>query len=174
MARQALDLSQHMNEAYDRLENGGVLLTVADADGRPNVMTIGWWLVGRFYHSSPVSVVAVTPQRHTFRFLEQVGEFVVCVPTPAIADAVAYCGRASGRDVDKFRETGLTPIPSIHVKPPSIAECPINVECVVYHRERPPHWILTPEHRQKPLSHQHTIYFAEIVGVYAGAEHEGV
>jgi len=172
MSRPALDLSECLNEAYARLGDGGVLLTSIDADGRPNVMTIGWWLVGRFYHNNPMSVVAVTPQRYTFKMLEHVGEFVVCVPTPAIAEAVAYCGRASGRDVDKFAETGLTPIPSLHVKPPSIAECPINVECSIYHKQRPPHWILTPEHRRKPLSHQHTIYFAEVLGVYGGEAHD--
>ena len=74
--------------------------------------------------------------------------------------------RESGRDHDKFRETGLTPIPSAQVRPVSIAECPIHVECRIYHKQRPPHGILTPEHREKPLEMQHTIYFAEVLGTY--------
>jgi flavin reductase (DIM6/NTAB) family NADH-FMN oxidoreductase RutF len=35
----------------------------------------------------------------------------------------------SGRDCDKFAEIGLTPLPATHVKPPLIAECPVNIEC---------------------------------------------
>ena len=169
MAPKALDLGVCLDSAYRRLEDGGVLLTSVGADRRPNVMTISWWLVGRFFHGSPVSVIAVTPQRHTFKLLEQVGEFVVSVPTRDMAEAVAYCGTVSGRDTDKFCDMKLTAMPSQHVKAPSIAECPVNVECSVYHKERPPHWILTPEHREKPLSEQHTIYFAEVLGAYGGA-----
>ena len=144
----------------------GVLLTSVGADGRPNAMTIGWGLYGYFYHGRPVAVAAVRPACHTFKLLDEVGEFVLCVPTDEIAEAVAFCGRESGRDHDKFRETGLTPIPSAQVRPVSIAECPIHVECRIYHKQRPPHGILTPEHREKPLEMQHTIYFAEVLGAY--------
>jgi flavin reductase (DIM6/NTAB) family NADH-FMN oxidoreductase RutF len=80
--------------------------------------------------------------------------------------AVAFCGRESGQTCDKFKETGLTPVPSTYVRPPSIAECPVHVECSVYHKQRPPHFILTPGHREKPLEAQHTIYFAEVLGAF--------
>jgi flavin reductase (DIM6/NTAB) family NADH-FMN oxidoreductase RutF len=144
----------------------GVLLTSCDADGHPNVMTIGWGLYGSFYHDRCVAVVAVRPACYTFKLLDQVGEFVICVPTDQIADAVAFCGRESGHTCDKFRETGLTPVPSTYVRPPSIAECPIHIECRIYHKQRPPHFILTPEHREKPLAAQHTIYFSEVLGAF--------
>jgi flavin reductase (DIM6/NTAB) family NADH-FMN oxidoreductase RutF len=113
-----------------------------------------------------VAVVAVRPACYTFALLDQVGEFVLCVPTDEIADAVAFCGRESGHTCDKFKETGLTPVPSTYVRPPSVAECPIHVECRIYHKQRPPHFILTPEHREKPLEAQHTIHFAEILGSF--------
>lgn len=144
----------------------GVLLTSCDAARRPNVMTIGWGLYGSYYHGHGVAVVAVRPACYTFKLLDEVGEFVLCVPTSEIADAVALCGRESGYRRDKFKQTGLTPLPSTHVKPPSIAECPVHVECRVYHKQRPPHFILTPEHRQAPLEAQHTIYFAEVLGSF--------
>ena len=144
----------------------GVLLTSVGEDGVPNAMTIGWGLYGYFYHERPVVVAAVRPACHTFRLLDEVGEFVVCVPTDEIAGAVAFCGRESGRDFDKFAETGLTPMPSALVRAPSIAECPMHVECRIYHKQRPPHMILTPEHRQKPVEAQHTIYFAEVLGTF--------
>ena len=76
------------------------------------------------------------------------------------------CGTRSGRDMDKFEAAELTPVPSVDVKAPSIQECPINVECRVYTRVAPPHLLLTPEHRQRPVQEQHTIYFAEVLGTY--------
>ena len=148
----------------------GVLLTSCDGQGRSNVMTIGWGLYGCFYHDHPVAVVAVRPACFTFELLDQVGEFVLCVPTGELKDAVAFCGQRSGRDCDKFRETGLTPVRSTHVQAPSIGECPIHVECRIYHKQRPPHMILTPEHRAKPLAEQHTIYFAEVLGAFRMAD----
>ncbi len=144
----------------------GVLLTSVGNDGRPNAMTIGWGLYGCFYHQHAVAAVAVRPACHTFKLLDEVGEFGLCVPTTALAEAVAFCGRESGRDHDKFAECGLTAMPSTHIRPPCIAECPIHVECRIYHKQRPPHMVLTPEHREKPLEAQHTIYYAEVLGAY--------
>jgi len=168
MGRRELDFGECLDAAYERLTHGGCLLNTVGPDGRPNTMTISWALLGTFYHGRPMAVVAVKPARHSFGLLEAVGEFVLSVPTPALAEAVATCGRESGRDGDKFAATGLTPVPSVGVRPPSIAQCPINIECRVYHAERPPHGILTPEHRREPVEEQHTIYFAEVLGTYAG------
>jgi flavin reductase (DIM6/NTAB) family NADH-FMN oxidoreductase RutF len=44
---------------------------------------------------------------------------------------VDYCGIVSGRDVDKFKATGFTPVPGTRVKTPLIKECPVNMECEV-------------------------------------------
>jgi flavin reductase (DIM6/NTAB) family NADH-FMN oxidoreductase RutF len=171
MSRREVDFADVIQALHSQMDvpggGKGVLLTSCDAAGRPNVMTIGWALYGPHYHGHNMAVVAVRPACHTFKLLDEVGEFVLCVPTNDIADAVAFCGRESGRTCDKFRETKLTPVASTLVKPPSIAECPIHVECRIYHKQRPPHFILTPEHRQAPVQAQHTIYFAEVLGSFA-------
>jgi flavin reductase (DIM6/NTAB) family NADH-FMN oxidoreductase RutF len=143
----------------------GVLLVTCDHQGNPNVMTIGWLLLGRSYYKRPVAVIAVRPATYTFHLLDMVDEFVIAVPTSELANTVAYCGKQSGRDVDKFAVTGLTPVPSKHVAPPSIQECVINIECRIYHKQHPPHQLLTPNHRKAPISEQHTIYFAEVLEV---------
>jgi flavin reductase (DIM6/NTAB) family NADH-FMN oxidoreductase RutF len=149
-----------------RSANGGILCTVGESGGADNVLTLGWGLIGPSYHARPIFSIAVTPQRHSWRFLAEVPEFVIAVPDDALREAANLCGTASGRDLDKFAAAGLTRVPSQHVRPPSILECPINVECRVYHTIAPPHGILTPEHRTRPLGEQHTIYFAEVVGAY--------
>ena len=161
-----VNLFDYLNQTLKMAETTGVLLVSMGKDRRPNIMTIGWLLLGRSYHENPVAVVAVRPARYTFKLLDETEEFVIAVPTPELEEAVAFCGKKSGKDVDKFKETGLTPIPSIHVKPPSIKECIINIECRIYNKIRPLHYILTPEHRRAPIPEQHTIYFAEVLGTY--------
>jgi flavin reductase (DIM6/NTAB) family NADH-FMN oxidoreductase RutF len=61
--------------------------------------------------------------------ISQTREYVVNLPTARLVEKVDRCGMVSGRDVDKFATVGLTPLPASQVKPPLIAECPINVEC---------------------------------------------
>ena len=162
MATQSFD---YLDLALNMAEQIGVLLVTCDHQGNPNVMTIGWLLLGRSYYKRPVAVIAVRPATYTHKLLDMVDEFVIAVPTSELADAVAYCGKQSGRGVDKFAVTSMTPIPSKYVRPPSIQECTINVECRIYHKQYPPHQLLTPDHRKAPISDQHTIYFAEVLGV---------
>jgi flavin reductase (DIM6/NTAB) family NADH-FMN oxidoreductase RutF len=164
--RLKLDFWECASEILRHLKKGGVLCTVVDQAGEYNVLTLGWGQIGPFYHGHPVFVIAVTPLRYSWRFLEEVPEFVIAVPDEALAEATAFCGRRSGRDLDKFEAAGLSKAPSQHVKAPSIRECPINVECRIYARVAPPHALLTPEHRQRPVEEQHTIYFAEVLGTY--------
>ena len=158
------------HEILSRMRGEGVLCTVADDRGRQNVLTLGWGLIGRSYHGRPILAIAVTPQRFSWHSLEQIPEFVIAVPDDSLKEQVALCGTESGRDLDKFSVAGLTAVPSVHVRPPSIRECPINVECRIYASVAPPHMLLTPEHRRRPLEQQHTIYFAEVLGTYVRKE----
>ena len=160
--------SDGIAEAYRRMKREGLLVTSAGADGKANVMTIGWGFFGWSYEDHPTAIIALRPATHTFKLLEQIPEFVLCVPRERMEQACYLCGTKSGRDMDKFAAASLTPIPSQFVRPPSIKECALNLECRVYHAQRPPHMILTPRHRQAPVEAQHTIYFAQILGAFEG------
>ena len=106
------------------------LITSISVDGKPNIITLG-----EAFNLSirrPVIVgIAVAKPRYSHELISQTGEFVVNMPTSRILDKVDQCGGVSGRNVDKFAAFGLTPIAPTVVKPPLIAECPINLECVV-------------------------------------------
>lgn len=164
--RVEIDFYSCASEILNRMRDGGVLCTVADEAGEQNLLTLGWGQIGPFYHGHPILTIAVTPLRYSFRFLEEVSEFVIAVPDDTLRHAATLCGTRSGRDLDKFEAAGLAPVPSVHVRTPSILECPINVECRIYTSVAPPHMLLTPEHRQHPIQDQHTIYFAEVLGTY--------
>ena len=106
-----------------------VLVTTCNRHGRPNVATFSFIMPVSF--RPPCLALAVAPSRLTFANISQVGEFVVNVPTASMLEKVWLCGRVSGKKADKFKLAGLTPVPSIKVKPPRIRECPVQLECEV-------------------------------------------
>ena len=61
---------------------------------------------------------------------------MINIPTTDLIEQVEYCGTKSGQDVDKFRETKLTPKLAEYVKAPLIDECPVNFECQVVNKMR--------------------------------------
>jgi flavin reductase (DIM6/NTAB) family NADH-FMN oxidoreductase RutF len=61
--------------------------------------------------------------------IEETGEFVVNVPTMNIVKETLFCGRISGTDCDKFKETHLTPSRAKRVRAPIIKECVAHLEC---------------------------------------------
>ncbi|MBN1934239.1 MAG: flavin reductase family protein [Anaerolineae bacterium] len=106
------------------------LITSIDAEGKPNIITLGE--VFNISISRPVILgIAIRKATYSHGLIGQCGEYVVNLPTRAIAEQVWACGRVSGRSVNKFALTGLTPLPASVVKPPLIAECPVNIECRV-------------------------------------------
>jgi flavin reductase (DIM6/NTAB) family NADH-FMN oxidoreductase RutF len=56
-------------------------------------------------------------------------EFVVNVVTEGIAERMNLTSAQVPPDVDEFELAGLTPEPSEVVKPPRVAESPVQMEC---------------------------------------------
>lgn len=71
-------------------------------------------------------------RKDTLRNIEATGEFVVNVVTEAIGEAMVKTALDYSMDIDEFEIAGLTPVPSSVVRPPRVAESPINMECKVY------------------------------------------
>lgn len=106
------------------------LITSASVDGKANIITLGE--VYNLSISKPVIVgISIAKPRHSHKLISESREYVVNLPTTRILEKVDRCGSMSGRDVDKFAEIGLTPVPALKVSPPLIAECPVNLECKV-------------------------------------------
>lgn len=97
--------------------------------GKPNIITVAW--AGTVCTNPPMLSISVRPERYSYHIIEKSGEFVVNLTTEALVRATDYCGVRSGRDVDKFREMHLTPLPSKEIAAPGIAESPVNIECRV-------------------------------------------
>lgn len=106
-----------------------VLVSVAGKDGKKNILTVAW--TGTVCSDPPMVSISVRPGRYSYHMLKETGEFVINLTTKELAFATDYCGVKSGRDVDKFKELHLTPLPAKVVKAPLIAESPVNIECQV-------------------------------------------
>jgi flavin reductase (DIM6/NTAB) family NADH-FMN oxidoreductase RutF len=105
------------------------LVTCCDAEGQPNIIAIAW-LIPVSVHP-PLVGMSIRPTRHSYGLIQATGEFVINVAPHEIAQQALLCGRRSGRDVDKFAATGLTPGQARHVRPPIIKECIAHLECRV-------------------------------------------
>jgi flavin reductase (DIM6/NTAB) family NADH-FMN oxidoreductase RutF len=106
------------------------LVTCCDAEGQqPNIIAIAWLIPVSI--SPPLVGMSIRPTRHSYALIQAIGEFVINVAPHEIAQQVRFCGRRSGRDVDKFAATGLTPGQAQHVRPPVIEECIAHLECRV-------------------------------------------
>ena len=106
-----------------------VMVTCVGSGGRPNIITLGMYMPISF--DPPLVCIGVSPKRYSHRLIEEMGEFVVNVPSINLTEEMNFCGIRSGRDCDKFRETGLTPVPASKARPPLIEECFGHLECRV-------------------------------------------
>ena len=168
MGRDCVEDFDFVDETHRLMRDGGLFLVSAGDHGRPNAMTIGWGLVGTIWRK-PFFTVAVRLSRHTHRLMEESDAFTVCLPAEGMRGALDICGTRSGRDMDKFKELGLTAEKGFLVDAPYIAECPVHYECrVAYKTElRPGQLIEELEKDAYPGGNYHVIYFGQIMGVYA-------
>ena len=68
-------------------------------------------------------------RKDTMTHIEETGEFVVNIVVDDIAEAMNRTAAEYPSDVSEFEIAGLTPAPSERVKPPRVAESPVNMEC---------------------------------------------
>jgi 3-methyladenine DNA glycosylase AlkD/flavin reductase (DIM6/NTAB) family NADH-FMN oxidoreductase RutF len=158
---------KYVAETTSKLENPGLLLVSTNKDGKSNVMTIGWGLIGVFWRM-PVFMVAVRPSRYTYDFIKDSGEFTVNVPGEGLDDVVQHCGEVSGREHDKFSECKLNLLKAKKVKVPVIKECKIHYECRVVHQLKVAPSLVPASVKKTlyPRGDYHTLYFGKILAVY--------
>ncbi|MEM3585997.1 MAG: flavin reductase family protein [Candidatus Jordarchaeaceae archaeon] len=109
--------------------NPVVLATSVDEKGKPNICTLAW--VGVLCSEPPQIGISIRPSRYSHGLISKTMEYVVNIPTSDIVKETDYCGMVTGKNVDKFKETKLTPVKAKKVRPPLIKECPVNIECKV-------------------------------------------
>jgi flavin reductase (DIM6/NTAB) family NADH-FMN oxidoreductase RutF len=102
-----------------------------DAQGKPNIMTIAWG--GNCCSQPPCIAVAVRKATYTHGCIIERKAFTVNIPSAGLVKETDYIGIVSGKDVDKFAMTKLTPVRSELVDAPYVKEFPIVIECRLLH-----------------------------------------
>ena len=102
-----------------------------DMAGKPNVMTVAWG--GVCCSEPPCIAISLRRATHTYGSIIDKKAFTVHIATEAYLKECDYFGIASGRKVDKFAATGLTPVRAEFVDAPYIREFPLVFECRLLH-----------------------------------------
>ncbi len=159
-------LSEFSKEILEQLPKG-ILLTVQSGD-RLNVMTIGWGSMGIIW-GKPVFTLLVRGSRYSYELLEKSQEFTINVPVKKdLKHELMLCGTKSGRDIDKFRECGLTPEKSRELTTPVIKECSLYLECKVVYKQAMDENLIDQKVKKSyyPQGDFHVMYYGEIIAAY--------
>lgn len=106
-----------------------VLVTCGDKPENWNMLTVAW--TGTICSDPAMCYVSVRPERASYPLIKENMEFTINLTTVEMARATDWAGVRSGRDYNKWKETGLTPLPGEKVASPTIEESPISIECRV-------------------------------------------
>ena len=104
-------------------------ITVANKENVSNVFTASW--VGVLCPDPLYIGVGIDAKSYSHELIEDNGEFTVNVIQEEFLRDADHVGQLSGRDVDKFEESRITPQPAKEVKAPIILEAAISIECKV-------------------------------------------
>ena len=126
--------SEFVARTFAQFDKGWFLLTGGDFATKWNTMTVSWGFAGTMW-GKPVVAVVVRPTRYTREFLDARAEFTLSAFPEKYRKALTICGTKSGRDCDKMALTGLTPVASETVKPPTFKEANLVLECRTLYRQ---------------------------------------
>lgn len=98
-----------------------------DKNAKPNVMTAAW--AGICCSVPPCIYVSLRKATYTYGNILERKAFTVSIPSERHVKEADYFGIVSGRDMDKFKATGLNPVKSDLVDAPYVKEFPLILEC---------------------------------------------
>ena len=104
------------------------LVTSGDTE-KYAVLTVAW--TGIICTRPPMTYISVRPERYSYGFIKENGEFVINLTTSKMARETDFCGMKSGRDTDKIKKCGFHIEPASAVIAPVITESPVSLECKV-------------------------------------------
>ena len=131
-----------------------VLVSCGATPDEYNVMTASW--TGTVCSNPPMCYVSIRPERYSYDIIKRTGCFVINLTNKDLARATDFCGVRSGRDMDKFKEAGITPGKAEVVAAPIVEEAPVSIECKVVDI--------------RPLG-SHDMFLAEVVNVLVDAKY---
>ncbi len=129
------ELAEHGDSLVHRLVIPRPIAWVStrSADGIANLAPHSFYTV--VSTQPPILLISTTGMKDTATNAIATGEFVVSVSTEPETERVNLTGTRYPAELDEFAEVGLTPLPSLLVAPPSVAESPAAMECRLVRHE---------------------------------------
>jgi flavin reductase (DIM6/NTAB) family NADH-FMN oxidoreductase RutF len=130
-----------------------------------NTMTASWGSLGELWFK-PVCFCFVRPQRYTYEFMEQYDAFTLSFFAERYKPQLNFCGSRSGRETDKARECGFTPLPADNGSV-YFGEARLVLECrkIYFQDLEPEHFLLDGLMKNYPKDDFHRMYIGEITRV---------
>lgn len=117
-----------------------VLITTVDKQGRINAAPMSW--VTPVESEPPIIIFSTSYDSDTYRNVSETGEFVLNLVPERIKKQMYTCSKSFPRGVNELEKASLNWEPSEKVKPPRIAECPVNLECKLDWIHRGPEYVV--------------------------------
>ena len=118
-----------LSKVYRLLEPGPVVMVTTAGKGKSNSMTMSWHTMLEF--EPPLVGCVISNRNYSYDILMASRECVINIPTVELAKKVVGVGNSSGKQIDKFKKFGLTPMAARYVQVPLIDECYANLECKI-------------------------------------------
>ena len=97
-------------KALERKYPEWIVLVTVKAEKKVNIITLGWFMCTSI--EPPMIAISIGHSRFSHDLILKEKEFGVSFVAHEMEKDMLFCGTHSGRDVDKFKETGLRPFPS--------------------------------------------------------------
>ena len=107
-AFQEISAKQITQNPFELIGDDWMLVTSGTGE-KFNMMTASWGGVGVLWKKD-VAFLFIRPQRYTFEVMEKNDAVTLCFFEESNRNVLNLCGSRSGRDIDKIKDTGLTPI----------------------------------------------------------------
>lgn len=106
-----------------------VIVTCGDKPENWNMLTVAW--VGTICSDPAMCYISVRPERASYPLIVKNMEYTINLTTKDMARATDWVGVRSGSQFDKWKETGLVPLPGEMVASPTLEASPLSIECRV-------------------------------------------
>ena len=162
-----IDIKTLTLNPFERIGKDWCLITAGTPDSF-NTMTASWGGVGILW-GKEVATCYIRPQRYTKQFVDREDLFTLTFFPDGYRDALALCGRVSGRDHDKPAEAGITPLFTDGTV--AFSEADLVLVCrKLYAQEMTEDSFIDKKvlELDYPSRDLHTIYIGEIVKAYVG------
>lgn len=161
-----IELSELRMNPFTKINTEKALIT-AGTEEHFNMMTIGWATFGILWRK-PVTTAYVRHSRYTHAFTEENDCYAIVFLKPGHEKDIATLGTKSGRDMDKMKASGLTPVFVDGV--PTFEEAELTLVCrKVYQDEITADKFLDGGKTMEdcyPTADMHTVYTGEVIAVY--------